>query len=139
MSKFEDLRLDIKRIPNWIWIRIQVRIYNDPAGIRIQIFILFHQFWYVADRDNSESSGEEGEAGDAGLAPQRVHYLIRSHRRRDRLVKTIDAALDLDNYTPLPETTEEMKYELTMPGTVHNWYSVFWIRITADPKLFGWI
>jgi len=54
-------------------------------------------------------------------------------RRRDRLVKTIDAALDIDNYNPLPEVTEEKKYELTMPGTVHIFLSVL---IRFDPIRF---
>lgn len=51
--------------------------------------------------DNSDSSGEENieEPG----APRRIRYIIRSQRRKDRLVLNLDAALNVDNYDKLPE------------------------------------
>ena len=50
------------------------------------------------------------------MAPARSHYIIRSHRRRDRLVKTLDQALDTENYDMLPPVGDgdEVRYELTM-------------------------
>ena len=66
----------------------------------------------------SDSESSEDEDNDAGLAPVRSRFLIRSHRRRDRLVKTIDAALDRANYNLLPEVTEELKHDITVKGMV---------------------
>ena len=59
--------------------------------------------------------GSEDEAED--LAPERGAYIIRSYRRRDRRVQTIEAALDLENYVMLPPVTEEKKHEITVTGT----------------------
>jgi hypothetical protein len=48
-----------------------------------------------------------------GLAPQRSRYLIRSHRRRDRLVRNLDDALDETKYDKLPPVSDdaEIRYQ----------------------------
>lgn len=78
-------------------------------------------FSAAQDSDTSDDDGgdnDDGPAEDsvATVAPVRNHYLIRSHRRRDRLVKTLDEALDIDNYDMLPAVSdgEEIRYEIPM-------------------------
>jgi len=70
----------------------------------------------LADRDSdaSEDEGEPTADDPASLAPQRSRYIIRSHRRRDRLVKDLDDALDLDKYDILPPVADgaEIRYEV---------------------------
>jgi hypothetical protein len=70
----------------------------------------------LADRDSdaSEDEGEPAADDPASLAPQRSRYIIRSHRRRDRLVKDLDDALDLDKYDILPPVADgaEIRYEV---------------------------
>lgn len=70
---------------------------------------------------DSDTSGDEDAPVDetvASVAPVRSHYIIRSHRRRDRLVKTLDEALDVRNYDMLPPVGDgdEIRYELSMAG-----------------------
>jgi hypothetical protein len=83
--------------------------------------VCFENFLLLLDSDDDEEGDEDEDAdagADAGLAPVRDRYLIRSHRRRDRLVKTIAAAQDRNNYNMLPEVTDEKMYEVTVKGTV---------------------
>jgi hypothetical protein len=77
---------------------------------------MFNFSFFPDASDNSDSSeGEEAEPVES-VAPRRNHYLIRSQRRRDRLVKTIDAALDPANYILIPPPTPEMRHEIRMTG-----------------------
>ncbi len=74
------------------------------------------------------------------MSPRRSSYVIRSHRRRDRCVKTLAAALDPHNYKMLPPVTDEKRHELTVTGD-KDWGTktrqVIWTNKPPPPRRLG--
>jgi hypothetical protein len=69
-------------------------------------------FFFILGTVGSESSGDEDEE----LAPVRGAYIIKSHRRKDRLVQTLATALDPANYILLSPVAEEKRHIITVKG-----------------------
>ena len=66
------------------------------------------------------------------MAPQRSHYLIRSHRKRDRLVKTLDDALNIANYDLIsPKEGREILVEVDIAAD-KQWNTKFRKIIWSD-------
>lgn len=66
--------------------------------------------------------------------PRRTRYIIRSQRRRDRLVLNLDAALNADNYDKLPPVTNGTRHVMKMTGDRARGIAPKTITWTTQPR-----